>query len=633
MLKRNRSRKKARSGKKGLGDEFDDDFDEDDYAGDGDMEDEEEYLEEIEPKQSKSSGSSRRSRAMARSYDQEPSPKPDEPVSLKIRIPLDKLRQSGDFAFTPPSTPSSTAPPTASATSGPASDQQPDADPIDIKVFYSEMKEATAKWGHLVFDFPHMALNQPTILLAFKAVTAKHTPLENWSPEDLDQLRSELETARAALKDFQERVGKESENLRSWKVEYDKLPPSSDGRKRRSLSAQIKEAADAIEESFLDRKRHRDEKGTPEGEETRKKSRGSVQKDRIRIKLKELSSKRRGGGGEEEDEIDVVDVEPPASQDEFATPKAPSTKKRERDRERNREKAKEKEREKEDTSTTKYNLKSRGQTKEGKPKRNLRDDMYVSPGEEDEEEHNHYGANTAHAFWAAMATYLRDFTDDDLNLLQQKPVSAEDPAFTVPPIGRRTFSLQSKRQDLSLEDEYKEWEASGAPENQPVWCGELTGRVLACFMTEKPVPTDSSPPSRDSMETEFAFEDASLPPGAPPTADYTFPGMLFVEDRIRHELKQLGLLEPEPLAQEGTPQEQVDEIGLELRKLHDKLRAQIAINNQSRAKIYPLVQKRMQDQDKERRLRTLLLEEERSYLRVLQRKKNKRKKSGTRRAI
>jgi hypothetical protein len=46
--------------------------------------------------------------------------------------------------------------------------------------------------------------------------------------------------------------------------------------------------------------------------------------------------------------------------------------------------------------------------------------MYVSPGEEDEEEHSHYGANTAHAFWAAMATYLRDFTDDDLNLLQQK---------------------------------------------------------------------------------------------------------------------------------------------------------------------------------------------------------------------
>lgn len=32
------------------------------------------------------------------------------------------------------------------------------------------------------------------------------------------------------------------------------------GRKRRSLSAQIKEAADAIEESFQDRKRHIDEK-------------------------------------------------------------------------------------------------------------------------------------------------------------------------------------------------------------------------------------------------------------------------------------------------------------------------------------------------------------------------------------
>jgi hypothetical protein len=60
------------------------------------------------------------------------------------------------------------------------------------QVFYSEIKEASARWGHLVFDFPHMALNQPTILLAFKAVTGKHTPLENWSPEDLEQLRTEL---------------------------------------------------------------------------------------------------------------------------------------------------------------------------------------------------------------------------------------------------------------------------------------------------------------------------------------------------------------------------------------------------------------------------------------------------------
>lgn len=56
-------------------------------------------------------------------------------------------------------------------------------------------------------------------------------------------------------------------------------------------------------------------------EEIRKKSRSTVQKDRIRIKLKEISSKRRGAG-EEEDEIDVVDVEPTPSQDEFATPKA-----------------------------------------------------------------------------------------------------------------------------------------------------------------------------------------------------------------------------------------------------------------------------------------------------------------------
>lgn len=118
-----------------------------------------------------------------------------------------------------------------------------------------------------------------------------------------------------------------------------------------------------------------------------------------------------------------------------------------------------------------------------------------------------------------------------------------------------------------MEEEYKEWEANGAPENQPVWCGELTGRVLASFVAEKQVPMDSSPPSRvhlplllqkltltgwsqDSMEAEFAFEDHSLPPGAPPTADYTFPAMLSIEDRIRHELKQLGLLEPEPPAQE-----------------------------------------------------------------------------------
>ncbi|PRP72992.1 hypothetical protein PROFUN_14655 [Planoprotostelium fungivorum] len=154
-------------------------------------------------------------------------------------------------------------------------------------------------------------------------------------------------------------------------------------------------------------------------------------------------------------------------------------------------------------------------------------------------------------------------------------------------------------------------------------CGEVTQRLLAALIDEKVISfemTENQGSTLDHILREddeaarvqsttwyttkdvcpFSTESEYLPLHVPPTYDYSFGRMLALEDRIKLELRSIGLLDDEDLDIDTLHRED-DEICSELRKLQHQLKDRMRINNNVRTKLAALVSKRMEQEEQERK--------------------------------
>ena len=176
-----------------------------------------------------------------------------------------------------------------------------------------------------------------------------------------------------------------------------------------------------------------------------------------------------------------------------------------------------------------------------------------------------------HNFWIDMEPYFTPFTEDDLKLLTHQTLDPEDSAFIIPPLGKpRADSIlqqQQQQQQQSLAEEAMLEETSSVTtsvkseskveEDKGLHCGDLTSRVLAALIEEKIVPNSTSIPTLTSNSNSFSlkpskensFEDNStsdtscLPITTPPVYDFSQNSIVNLEERIKLELKAIGLLE------------------------------------------------------------------------------------------
>lgn len=244
-------------------------------------------------------------------------------------------------------------------------------------------------------------------------------------------------------------------------------------------------------------------------------------------------------------------------------------------------------------------------------------------------------------FWATLEPYITPIAQEHLALLAQVRDDPRDEDYSIPPLGphyieawaAETTKESSKTRHSSRlgreahhhrlvvdeDDEVfvEEDSHSKSKSDKNPACGDLTQRLLAAFIESKVINIDpkKTPPLSGNEQ------DLSL--SVPPVHDYHESTMLHLEERIRIELKNIGLLDDEDF--ELTNRED-DEICAELRSLQAKLREQRTINNQKRQQLYTLAVAKMKEQEQLRRKREEWQELEQAYYRMVKAKKRPHKK-------
>eukprot|EP01117_Protostelium_nocturnum_P016165 TRINITY_DN6347_c0_g1_i2.p1 TRINITY_DN6347_c0_g1~~TRINITY_DN6347_c0_g1_i2.p1 ORF type:complete len:314 (-),score=107.21 TRINITY_DN6347_c0_g1_i2:87-1028(-) len=294
-----------------------------------------------------------------------------------------------------------------------------------------------------------------------------------------------------------------------------------------------------------------------------------------------------------------------------------------------------------------------GKNKSGKlneKKRGTKKDKdYTDDSDEEDEDDILFKASELlnppkHNFWADIEPYFAHFTDDDLRFISPQQMDPDDPAFIIPPLGKSQYDDFSKReQEMDNQGEIR----------VVVACGEVTQRILSALIDEKAISSDAitSTTTLDSLlkdeETDvvnsngknsrswitptesclFSTESEYLPLHVAPTYDYSFNKMLSIEDRIKLELRSIGLLDDEDLDVDTLHRED-DEICSELRKLQQQLKERMKSNNSMRTKLASLVGIRMTKEEAERKEKEHNRQLDREYIKLVKREKKGKGRKG-----
>mmetsp|Transcript_1431 Transcript_1431/g.1607 ORF Transcript_1431/g.1607 Transcript_1431/m.1607 type:complete len:313 (-) Transcript_1431:55-993(-) len=213
--------------------------------------------------------------------------------------------------------------------------------------------------------------------------------------------------------------------------------------------------------------------------------------------------------------------------------------------------------------------------KQAKPKRNKRtkksDDNLYTPTD-----------GFQQGFWKQIQPYFSDYTEDDITFCAPKPIDDTDEEWRIPPLGASGFEHAWGSDDIM----------NDAPSHGPVKVEVFTERVLACLLQ------DPSAAAKNDKQSVTVKHDPStllaLPLDKPPVASYSHSIILDIEERMKFELRTLGLLED---VQSTEMVKEDDEICRELRQLQTRLKAQIEQNNDLRSKLVSLVKVRKTEQE------------------------------------
>lgn len=243
-------------------------------------------------------------------------------------------------------------------------------------------------------------------------------------------------------------------------------------------------------------------------------------------------------------------------------------------------------------------------------------------------------------FWQEVDPYFNAFVEDDEKFIAPQTLDPSDPALVIPPLGR------NYKEEWEEEDGEEARNASRYLKSVPQTiimengenkiipsCGDLTSRILSALIEENIVPMEM----KKTLENGTAFptflktlpqdKDTSpscIPIEKPASYDYSLETFVALEERIKLELKSVGLLDDSDF---DTSQREDDEICIELRKLQKQLQERVNSNNVVRSKISAMLPSILAQEDAERKERqAVALNVEKTYQKMmLQQRKKKRK--------
>ena len=207
-----------------------------------------------------------------------------------------------------------------------------------------------------------------------------------------------------------------------------------------------------------------------------------------------------------------------------------------------------------------------------------------------------------------MKPYVVPINNEHLNFLQLTE-TANDPLFEIPSITLKSSkdkkTLNLSRNSMTGTPTIKKQNAI-IPNPENIDCGELTSRIFSALVQEKIIP-------ETKKKLKYRFKKSELFQDYP--ISFTDKSMETVEERIRNELSEIGLIDinlftqsssisngnnlissSSTINQIATPitpvnncnDSQDDEILSELKELQQKLMNQININNQNKKDLLTL---------------------------------------------
>jgi len=185
-------------------------------------------------------------------------------------------------------------------------------------------------------------------------------------------------------------------------------------------------------------------------------------------------------------------------------------------------------------------------------------------------------------FYSYCDQFLRPMTEDDINFLQ----NTEDitPYMVIPPLGKHYLESWPEEDDSSYKkklanvhltsesNEINSNESKIKQENDNEFT-PLIDRIFGCLIEEDIVDIDSIVPGTPNKDEPFIQDFGKLWPK---------PDIPIIEDRIKQELFDLGILDDEKIdwkAQED------NEICTKIRELQQQLREQVSINEKRKKKL------------------------------------------------
>lgn len=408
-------------------------------------------------------------------------------------------------------------------------------------------KRAYDAQGVVLFDLP--ALNLTSVASATRPMrSAAPVQLEEWSDTQLSGLRSELDSLLTSVRALSKKLGGETDYMGVT------MKNCTETHLKALLESDI--SVDELRQS------------TPSYAATSKRSRNAGKFNSKRSRRDSTSAVTED---EEMTDINVVDVDDSAHvpvPDDISEPDLNSSY--------------------EATS----NSRNKNKKKSGRPssardrnKKNKKKSEDVSSSEDDYVRQPTTSAN----FWQSISPFCKTLAVADLLPLTPQSLSDSDPDFVIPPLGKH-YSESSRANEAnwsaSKGANSAAGRASGALDGD-VRCGDVTQRILAALIEEKLI-VQPNPPEIHLLTT------SALPLDSPPTADYSRAAMLSLDDRIRLELRSVGLLDDEDDDASGNRED--DEICAEIRHLQGQLREQIRVNNERRRIFLRRAQVKMAEQ-------------------------------------
>lgn len=176
--------------------------------------------------------------------------------------------------------------------------------------------------------------------------------------------------------------------------------------------------------------------------------------------------------------------------------------------------------------------------------------------------------------------------------------------------------------------------------NKPVRCGDITSRILSALIEDQLVPAhllSSSYSSGTSLNSTRSTNEGNIAMNNNPNSNSNNNNnssnqqhtMQEIDDRLKKEVLSLGLID-QGAVNKIHLQKEDDEICRELKRIQAELVEKAQINKQRRAKYYPLILAKMEEQKQERKLREEMRKTEETLTRNLRNlKKRKRAPSSS----